>query len=781
MKKLYFFSLIISSIFLSAQPFFPENGEVFRDDLVPRIDILAAEDDLTFMFENVESNEEHPATFIFNSGTVQDTIENVGFRLRGNTSRLAAKKSFKVSFNTFVAGRKYKGLEKMNLNGEHNDPSIARSKLGWDIYRQMGIVSPRINHVKLYLNGSYMGLYANVEHIDEEFIESRFGNNNGNLYKCLYGGDLAFLGFGQDNYKQEMWGRRTYQLKTNTAEDDYSDFAQFVSTIHFPGSDFATAIQEIFNVDAFLKTLAVDMFIGNWDGYSYNINNYYLYHNLETDKFEYLPYDIDNTFGIDFLGKDWGTRHIYNWTPGPTYPPLTTKILGVIAFRDRFSYYLNHLMENYVHPDTIFPKIDALHDLITPAAEADFFRTFDYGYSITDFHDSFDTALNEYAAYGIKPYIQTRYDKCLVQLYLQNIAPIVSNLAHLPHFPQDGQTITIQVAIENDDTAPISVNVFYHIDGGTESSLSLYDDGTNGDLIAGDGIYSSTLGTFSEGETISYYVTATDSEGLSNRLPVSGDNAFTVLTPSPNLRINEYMASNDGTVADEFGEYDDWIEIYNADDTPISLGNKYVSDNFNNPDKWQLPNVTLPSGGFLLIWADDQADQGDQHASFKLNKDSDQIGIFDADYTGFAPIDTLSFANAASDISYGLLPDGTGEMVTLASVSPGLTNLPVGLGEPSESGDNFFKIRTLQFDPHSRMLLMEVQSVEAIFLNLSLVNIAGQTIGNVEPIPLNAGTHFYSQPIHCKLPKGIFFLKISWQTADGKSGYLPTYRLLNIR
>ena len=63
-----------------------------------------------------------------------DNFDQVGFRLRGNTSRYAQKKSFKVSMNTF-SNLKFLGLEKLNLNGEHNDPSIIRSKLCWDIFR----------------------------------------------------------------------------------------------------------------------------------------------------------------------------------------------------------------------------------------------------------------------------------------------------------------------------------------------------------------------------------------------------------------------------------------------------------------------------------------------------------------------------------------------------------------------------------------------------------------------------------------------------------------------
>ena len=91
-----------------------------------------------------------------------------------------------MSFNTFYGGRKFHGVEKMNINGEHNDPSIIRSKISFDLFKNAVVPAPRSNHVELYINDEYKGLYINVEHIDEEFVESRFGNKTGNLYKCLY-------------------------------------------------------------------------------------------------------------------------------------------------------------------------------------------------------------------------------------------------------------------------------------------------------------------------------------------------------------------------------------------------------------------------------------------------------------------------------------------------------------------------------------------------------------------------------------------------------------------
>ena len=74
------------------QPNFPKDGEVFRDDVVPRVDIYINPDTLDWIYENVESYQEFHAVFIFNNGNTADTIENIGFRLRGNTSRYSEKK-----------------------------------------------------------------------------------------------------------------------------------------------------------------------------------------------------------------------------------------------------------------------------------------------------------------------------------------------------------------------------------------------------------------------------------------------------------------------------------------------------------------------------------------------------------------------------------------------------------------------------------------------------------------------------------------------------------------
>ena len=88
-----------------------------------------------------------------------------------------------------------------------------------------------------------------------------------------------------------------------------------------------------------------------------------------------------------------------------------------------------------------------------------------------------------------------------------------------------------------------------------------------------------------------------------------------VQTPTSGLVINEFMAgSSNATIPSSDGGYYDWIELYNASNTPIFLGDYGLSDNLNDPEKYTLPSVNLPAGGFALIWASGEALNDHYHA-----------------------------------------------------------------------------------------------------------------------------------------------------------------------
>lgn len=137
------------------------------------------------------------------------------------------------------------------------------------------------------------------------------------------------------------------------------------------------------------------------------------------------------------------------------------------------------------------------------------------------------------------------------------------------------------------------------------------------------------------------------------------------------LYINEIMADNGITVAGPDGNSPDWIELYNAGNETIDLTGMYLTDNLNNPTKWQFPEgTTIGAGDYLIVWAD--ADGGDLYASFGLDANGEEVGLFDSD--GVTLIDSVTFLKQIQDVSYGRLPDGGSSWNYLLSATPGYSN-----------------------------------------------------------------------------------------------------------
>ena len=139
------------------------------------------------------------------------------------------------------------------------------------------------------------------------------------------------------------------------------------------------------------------------------------------------------------------------------------------------------------------------------------------------------------------------------------------------------------------------------------------------------------------------------------------------------------MADNDAVIADEFGEYDDVLELYNAGTAGVDLGGMYLTDDLSNPTKFRIPDtVTLPPGGFVLFWTDNSPEQGVYHTNFALSKSGEEIGLFDTDANGNEAVDTYSFGVQATNVSEGRCPDGGETWLFYHAPTPGATNEPCG-------------------------------------------------------------------------------------------------------
>ncbi|MBD3336334.1 MAG: hypothetical protein GF355_12540 [Candidatus Eisenbacteria bacterium] len=141
--------------------------------------------------------------------------------------------------------------------------------------------------------------------------------------------------------------------------------------------------------------------------------------------------------------------------------------------------------------------------------------------------------------------------------------------------------------------------------------------------------------------------------------------------------LNEFLADNGSTLADEFGEYDDWIEVLNVGSQPVALEGLRLSDDLRQPRTWAFPDTMILPGAHLIVWADDDPEQGPLHATFKLGADGEELVLWSTDESGNVLIDHVVFGQQEEDISMGRVPDGCGPWVSLNPPTPGAPNGPL--------------------------------------------------------------------------------------------------------
>ncbi|MDR9415799.1 MAG: CotH kinase family protein [Gracilimonas sp.] len=153
------------------------------------------------------------------------------------------------------------------------------------------------------------------------------------------------------------------------------------------------------------------------------------------------------------------------------------------------------------------------------------------------------------------------------------------------------------------------------------------------------------------------------------------------------IKVNEIVASNGSSYADEFGENDDWIEIYNSADISIDFGGMYVSDDPEEFDKWQIPEdesaaTTIAPGEYKILWFDEDIEQGPLHVDTKLSAGGEFVILTAKD--GVTLIDSIAFGEQSEDVSWGRIPDGVGSFQFLQP-TPGATNSGSQIEEQAEA------------------------------------------------------------------------------------------------
>lgn len=665
----------ISLLAASAQS--DESWKVFDDTQVSRINITIHPDTLDWIYNNPESDLEHLATAQFINSWIDQTFDSVGFRLRGNTSRQSHKKSFKVSFNTFVKGRKLLGIEKLNLNGEHNDPSIARSKFCFDRWADIGLPASRASHVEVYINQNYYGLYISVEHIDEEFLQKRFQDDAGNLWKCLYPADLDYKGDNIAAYGD------AYELKTNETQNNQSQLIRLMKRLkQTPLAALPDTLDKIIDMSEVLKYLAMNTLLGSWDDYRSLMNNYYLYHEPGTGLFHVIPYDYDNTFGIDWFGVNWATTNPYD-VPKVVegQRPLSDRVMQIPEWQNLYTLFLSHFNQ-YAAPDALWSnQPETVRAMLEPYALADDYRTRDYGFTMNDFNNSYGLSFqNQHVKKGIREFVAERSASLLPMLQYTNGQPVAWSSRADSRYPAPGQTVAITTSAFH-PAGILKVEAEYRVNGGNIQIKPLDQNALPGAKNVDESYrWQGTIGPFEQGDQVEWRIKATSQEPSAASWPRAHWYKMDVAVAPQHLVVNEIMAANATTLADPQGDYDDWAELFNPSLSPVFLTGCYVTDNPSNPVKYRIttPDVVVPPQGYLLVWCDDDAGDAGIHTSFKLSADGEFFGLVAPDGTTW--IDSVTFGEQTTDLSIARLPNGTGSWIT-TTPTPLAANQGIGVAQ----------------------------------------------------------------------------------------------------
>ena len=354
---------------------------VFDDSQVRRVDFIIRQENWDRMWVDPWSKTKVEADVVL----FGERIDSVALSMKGNASLDASgwKKSWKVDTDIFVEGQEYANLKQLLFHNNFADATMLREKMAYDMMRFAGLPSSHVAYVELYIDIQedgeppiYWGIYSMVERLDRKYLSNNFGRDSrhGNLYKAdawfeQGAADLAYYGEDIEDYPKPR-GEVAYGLQTNLENPDYSDIIQLCYVIdgveYETPEDFAVALEKVFNVDSYLRYLAVILTNLNLDTYPYTGNNYFIYHNPTTDLFEFLPWDMNNSWGNFAGGAEFPLFGEVEDVGPLKYAPLFTKVFEVDQYRQDYMAYVDLLLRNWFNKQIVASLAEHWQDQIRP-------------------------------------------------------------------------------------------------------------------------------------------------------------------------------------------------------------------------------------------------------------------------------------------------------------------------------------------------------------------------------------------------------------------------------
>lgn len=462
------------------------------------------------------------------------SYDSVGVRYKGNSTFCLPndegnpKVPINLDANYWISGQKIADYKKLKFANAWMDPTFAKEIAATNIYQKY-MPSPEVNLLKVKVQGNYLGLYVNTESINKQFMEKHFGEKDGVLFKCdpaqVFCGntnpggnpDLKWLGSDSASY---------YNSYTLKSESGWGELMDLINTLNFNYEDLGNVL----NIDRVLWNFAVNTAILNLDTYNgYYVHNYYLYKS-EDGLFQMIPWDFDNAFVGAILGFDyWSPEDVYNYDSygsqyDPNSRPLFQKLMADPLRKKQFDAHLRTIFsETMLDTSSIRNEISDLHEQALLPANQDFNKAFPMTYFYSNVEEPF------WSGWGFAGIMSTIAER---NNYLMSLPAITSTPPSLSNVDLNNGIVTVIAG--NTNEVELMVTTSPH--NSKFVPFLMYDDGTNGDLVAGDGIYSAFLPYYSSGDAVKYYIRAQNNNAM--RLsPERAEYEFYIY--DPNAAISE--------------------------------------------------------------------------------------------------------------------------------------------------------------------------------------------------------------------------------------------------
>ena len=524
-KYLFFFTLIpfftLAQIIYNPQDLYDSPGGLFDEDSLRTIHLDFYNPNYHNYLVNswfYSPSERIPAKLTLN-GVEYDSV---GVRYKGNSTFCLPndvsnpKVPYNIDMNYFLEEQQLLEYNKMKLANAWMDPTFVKQIVGSNIYRRY-LPTGESNLVRLYSQGNYVGLYVNDESINKQFLKKHFDEKSGPLFKCdnidrfcdtanapsAMPPNLYYAGLDTTLYYD------SYDMKSDAG---WTELVELIKTIALDWEN----IDSILNVDRVLWAFAVNQVLLNLDCYNtYYIHNYYLYQTKD-GLFQMIPWDLDNNFTGAIMGFDfWNPSNVYEYDPyftgpslgGSTQPwderPLLYKLLNDPHYRKIYTAHINTIIEESLDTAAIRANINNLQSLAYTAASQDFNKVF----SMNDYYSNVDAplwAIFNWGFGGIMSTINERKQFLLNHPEISLIPPTIENVSVVDDL------VTAEVFNASSVTLKATISEY----NSKFQSFVMFDDGTNGDLVANDGVYSAILPFQSLGLDIKFYILSENNDAI---------------------------------------------------------------------------------------------------------------------------------------------------------------------------------------------------------------------------------------------------------------------------